>query len=131
MALFVIGGASLSVVPQVYFPAYAPGPHTVRPDCTAKHLELVDDLLDHAGRSISSRDTAQTDAWLSGWDARFSAIARSCPQLRQTREDMARLRNSVGELIDTHNNEHLPLQAKIQSLLDAMPARPTHLPPET
>lgn len=124
LALYVIGGAALSILPALYWPEHAPRPP--RSLACARDLDVLErELAAHAAGAFGHARLATRKAWLSQWDRRYSALGSDCGPLEGARRDLGALRVSLGAWLDEHERGSERIRARFRRAVDAfLPIEP-------
>lgn len=120
MAAYVVGAASLSVIPTLYWPKHAPLPRAAAVTRCADQIgDLERSLLQRAGDYLKRPDRQDLAGWLSQWDRQLLALAGGCGPLDDARHDLQRLRNDVERMLRSYDREQAPIRDRIERLLSS------------
>lgn len=117
MAAYVVGAASLSIIPSLYFPDYAPRPeHTTETACAAELQALWRQLDRQSSRALAGAPTPGD--WAGDWDRRYGALG-DCGSLESTRQDLGILRRNIESMLQTFQRDQVPVRKRIERALDS------------
>jgi len=92
---FVTVAGFYSVIPQVFWPKDEHAAHAPVSDCRAELASLEQVLLERAADHVrvgGHPASATPPSWLHGWDSRFHAFERTCPDQPTTSLERLRFR---------------------------------------
>jgi hypothetical protein len=119
-AAYVVGGAALSILPALYWPAHtpdAPSPGVL--ECARGIDALERALATHAADAYETTHTRSHSAWLAAWDRRYAALGTDCGPLEHARHDLAALRADIGAHLDEHERSTRPVRERVRRAVDA------------
>lgn len=118
---YVVGGAALSILPALYWPAHAPrAPSPAVLEC-ARGIDLLErELSSHAATTFEdARAGLQSAAWLARWDRRYATLGTDCGPLEHARRDLGALRSEIGVQLAEHGHSTRAVRERVRRSVDA------------
>lgn len=119
-AAYVVGGAALSILPALYWPAHAPrmpSPGVI--ECARGIDTLERELSAHAAGAYEDVRAGVHAAWLARWDRRYAALGSDCGPLEPARLDLGTLRTDLGAQLAEHERSSRPARERVRRAVDA------------